>query len=322
MSITLLGTGGTISGTVSAAGTVVPTQRSADLVEAASGEPDVGLIKTRDVLSLSSRAIGPAEMLTIAAAIEAEVASGATGIVVTHGTDTLEETAFALSLLLDTRVPVVLTGAMRPAGSAGSDGAANVRAALIAASDPRLTGYGPVVVMHDELHLARWVTKAHTSRLNAFTSSPAGPAGVIVEDLVRLHHPAPSSLPVGWPLAGLAGRVELLWVAAGMDGLIVDRIGDAVSGLVVAGTGGGHVPPALAAALAQLAQRGCPVVLASRCGQGPVLTRTYDGAGSETQLLAAGLIPAGDLSPVKCRLRLLFGLSAGVNPADLFPVLP
>lgn len=318
-SLSLLGTGGTISASARHDGTLTPARGSAEILEAAEGVQSVGPVTSRDVLSLSSRAVGPHEMFTIAAAVQAEVKSGATGVVITHGTDTLEETAFALSLLLNLHVPVVLTGAMRPPDSAGSDAAANVRAALVAASDPRMAAYGPVVAIHDELHLARWVTKVHTSRLNAFTSGSAGPIGVIVEDRVRLHHPAPSSLALS-RTAAPSGRVELLWVAAGMDGLVVNRIADALSGLVVAGTGGGHVPPLLATALTQLVRRGCPVVLASRCGQGPVLTHSYGGAGSETQLLSAGLVAAGDLSPVKSRLRLLFGLSAALDPAELFPV--
>jgi L-asparaginase len=112
--------------------------------------------------------------------------------------------------------------------------------------------------------------------------------------------------------------VERVWVAAGVDGLLVEALPEQVDGLVVAGTGGGHVPPALARALIGVVDGGRPVVLASRCAAGQVLRATYGGEGSERHLLAAGLVSAGSLSPLKARLRLLFGLSAGLEVDRIF----
>jgi L-asparaginase len=112
----------------------------------------------------------------------------------------------------------------------------------------------------------------------------------------------------------------LIWAVAGADGLLVDAIAECVDGLVVAGTGGGHTSPLLAEALLRVVAAGRPVVLSSRCPGGTVLRNTYGGPGSETHLLAGGLISAGSLSPVKARLRLVFGLSAGLAPRDLFEV--
>ncbi|MGO1971659.1 MAG: asparaginase [Propionibacteriaceae bacterium] len=313
--ISLLGTGGTISAVQSAS---VPDSRgAADL--SAEGGRGPWQVHGRDVMRVSSRAIGPAEMWQLARAVEEEVAAGADGVVITHGTDTLEETAYALSLLLEPRVPVVLTGAMRQPGAPGADGPANVHASLVAAADPRLAVYGPVVVFADEVHAGRSVTKRHSALVSAFASPPVGPVATVVEERVRLLQPPSPESSLLRVTEAPAQRVELLWAVAGADGLLVRALAGQVDGLVVAGTGGGHLPPAMAADVVALVESGTPVVLASRCADGPqVLTETYTGPGSEVHLLSAGLLSGGDLSPIKCRLRLLFGLAAGLEPGILF----
>lgn len=317
--ISLLATGGTISTRPRASG-AVPVQGAEDLA-ASLGELSGTTLVPRDVKKVPSHAVTAADMWDLAAEVGAEIRAGADGVVVTHGTDTLEETAYALALLVDTRVPVVLTGAMRLPHANGPDGLANLGAAVTAASCPDLAAYGPVVVIHDEIHVARLVTKQHSTRVGAFESPSAGPVGVLAEgEVERLLGPPPGSdrLPVAAPPAA---RVELLWTAAGSDGFVVDAIADGVDGLVVAGTGGGHVPHPLADALIRLVETDRPVVLASRCGgAGRVLQRTYAGQGSETHLLSRGLVPAGSLAPLKARLRLLYGLSAGLSASELFPV--
>lgn len=320
--ISLLGTGGTISAVHSAS--VSDSRGAAEL----SAEVGTGSwqVRTRDVMRVSSRAIGPTEMWQLARAVEEEVSAGADGVVITHGTDTLEETAYALSLLLSPRIPVVLTGAMRQPGAPGADGPANVHASLVAAADPRLAAWGPVVVFADQVHAARWVTKRYSALVSAFASPPVGPIGTVIEDRLRLVQPPPTGTPpTGTPPLGLgegppSPRVELLWAVAGADGRLVRALSGQVDGLVLAGTGGGHLPPAMAAEAVAMVENGIPVVLASRCAEGPqVLSETYSGPGSELHLRSAGLLPAGDLAPVKCRLRLLFGLAAGVEPHALFP---
>lgn len=317
--VSLLATGGTISTAGSPKG-VVPRHGADDLAQWVQERFSDVILRTRDVAQTSSRAITPHDMHGLAIAVQQEINDGAEGVVITHGTDTMEETAYALALLVDSPVPVVLTGAMRPSSLLGSDGPANLAGAITAAVDPDLAAYGPVVVHQDEIHLARWVTKLHSARLAAFASPVAGPVGAVVEDGVVLFlGPAPGTdrLPV---MATPNRRIELLWAASGADGLVVDAVGSLVDGLVVAGTGGGHVAPALADALVRLAGTGRPVALASRCTSGQVLSHTYGGLGSETQLLADGLVSAGSLSPLKARLRLIFGLSADMPVRDLFPL--
>lgn len=315
--VSLLAMGGTISKAADAEGE--PPRLGADQLGDSLGAVHAGVVlRTRDITRLSSRAITPADMWQLAAAVEDEIAGGADGIVISHGTDTVEETAYALALLVDAPAPVVLTGAMRPPHVPGADGPANLLAAVTAATYPSLAGYGPVVVFHDEIHTARWVTKQHSARLAAFASPAAGPIGYVAEnDVHLLLGPPPGSdrLPVTAPPTK---RVELIWTAAGTDGLLVDAIAGHADGVVVAGTGGGHVPPALAETLVRVAAT-LPVVLASRCVDGHVLRNSYGGVGSERHLLAHGVLSAGSLSPLKARLRLLFGLSAGLSAADLMP---
>lgn len=315
--ISLLGTGGTISTTPGEAG-AVPGLHAAEMTAALPMGP--WQIQARDVMKKSSRAIGPSDMWDLARAVGEEIAAGADGVVITHGTDTLEETAYALALLLEPTVPVVLTGAMRRPHDPGADGPANLQSALVAAASRELAPYTPVVVVQDEIHVARWVTKQHSARIAAFASPANGPVGAIVEGRVHLMlGPIPASDRLPAESARPRHRVELLWTTAGADGLLVQALAGKIDGLVVAGTGGGHVPPLLAEALVSLAADGCPVVLASRCGDAPqVLTNTYGGVGSEGHLLGAGLVSGGSLSALKCRLRLVFGLAAGLTANELF----
>jgi L-asparaginase len=317
-SISVLGTGGTISTAPSAQG-AVPGRSVGELVELSGGDrhPSVHL-RTRDVVRISSRSMTPQVMHQLAEAVREEIQDGADGVVVTHGTDTLEETVYALAMMLDASVPVVVTGAMRPPHHAGADGPANLAGAIVAASDPSLAPYGPVVVHQDEIHLARWVTKLHSARVAAFASPQAGPVGAVVEDRVVLFHGPPTVSDRLAVTVAPDRRVELVWAVAGADGLVVDAIAEHVDGLVVAGTGGGHVSTPLAEALSRVVASGRPVVLSSRCAAPQVLSSTYAGVGSEIQLLSDGLVSAGALHPLKARLRLQFALSAGLAVDDLF----
>lgn len=328
--VSLLAMGGTIATTPSADG--ARTGRgAAELAAPLAQLPDLAAeVRPVDVRTVPSRSVTPTDMWDLADAVRREIADGVDGVVITHGTDTLEETAYALSLLLETPVPVVLTGAMRGPHLLGADGPANLAAAVAAACHRPLARYGPVVAFQDEIHVAALVTKHHSARVAAFTSPAAGPVGYVIEDEVELllgPPPRPDRLSAVDPEVRLApprARVELVHAVAGSDGTLLDAVaGDpAVTALVVAGTGGGHLAPPAAEAAERMVRSGRPVVLASRCADGPTLSRTYGGTGSESQLLAAGLLPARSLDPLKARLRLLFGLSAGLPADRLFPPRP
>lgn len=315
--ISLLAMGGTISTNAAPAG-ALPVLGAEQLAGAVRGGASDVEIRSRDVVKISGRGVTLLNMWDLATAIGEEIEGGADGVVVTHGTDTLEETAYALSLLVARDIPIVVTGAMRVPGSPGADGPGNLSAAIVVASDRRFAAYGPLVVFQDEIHSARWASKVHSTRVGAFSSPGAGPVGYVVEGrAIAVHGPLPGSdeLP---RVAKPDRRVELLWAVAGADGMLVRSIAGQVHGLVVAGTGGGHVAPALAESLVELAASGCPVVLASRCADAQTLVNTYGGPGSEVHLLANGVYGAGNLSAVKARLRLSFGLSAGLPVQELF----
>ena len=310
--------GGTISAAPDKQGHSIPARSATELVASVPEAGEIAAVSTADVKLVSSRAITPSDMCSLAQRIRVGVREGCDGVVVTHGTDTIEETAYALALQLDLGVPVVLTGAMRLAHEAGTDGPANLVAALRVAVTPRVAMLGPVIVMHDEIHMARWATKVHTSRVAAFSSPGFGPVGHVAEGKVHLHARCAASDYLGMP-DRLDKRVEIIWVSTGADGLLVDAAASAAHGLIVAGTGGGHVPPAMAVSLRSAVERGLPIVLASRCIGGPVLEDTYAGVGSETDLRAIGLHPAGMLAPIKARLRLLAALALGKSAAEVFP---
>ena len=315
--ITVLAMGGTISTSAFPDG-ALPVLGAERLAGDLGASADV-VVRARDVVKISGRGVTLKNMWDLAQMVHEEIEAGVDGIVVTHGTDTLEETAYALALLVDTVVPVVVTGAMRVPGTPGADGPANLNAAFAVAQNPAFASFGPVVVFQDEIHLARWATKTHSARVAAFSSPAAGPVGHVVEGRAIAFSGAPIYKDTLPRTAPPDKRVELLMAVAGADGMVVDAIADRIDGLVVAGTGGGHVAPPFAKSLVDLAHGGLPVVLASRCADAQVLEHTYGGPGSEVDLLGNGIHPAGNLSAIKARLRLAFGLSAGLSAAELFP---
>ena len=317
--VLLVALGGTISAAPDEVGRSFPARAAADLLSSVPDAAAIADVTAADVKQVPSRAVTPADMCALAHEVCDGVAEGYDGIVVTHGTDTMEETAYALALQLDVNIPVVLTGSMRPSHEPGADGPANLIRALRVATTPAAGRLGPVIVMQDEIHLARWVTKVHTSRVAAFSSPELGPVGHVVEGKVHLRVRCAPCDYLGMP-DKLDKRVEIIWVSAGADGLLVDAAAAVAQGLIVAGTGGGHVPPQMTGSLQSAVERGLPVVLASRCIDGPILESTYGGVGSETHLRSIGLHSAGALAPIKARLRLLTALALGKGAAEVFPI--
>jgi L-asparaginase len=316
----LIALGGTIAFDTSDAG-ALPELAGRDLIERA-GNGNSG-VDTLDLASISSIAITSEHLLQLLAAIEQSIGDGYTGIVVTHGTDTIEETAYFLALTIPRgRAAIVLTGAMRHNGLLGADGPANVRDALTVAQMPAALHTGPLVVMAGEIHTARFVTKAHATRHHALGSN-TGPLGQISEDQPEIWFQPRYDDYVGRPTSGNRNlpRVEQVTMTIGNEPHALSAaIRTQPAGLVIAGLGGGHIPPQLLRCVDDAVQRDIPVIIGSRCGDPSTLHRTYAIPGTEIDLQERGALMSGTLSPPKARLRLSVALANGLPPAAAFPV--
>jgi L-asparaginase len=229
------------------------------------------------------------------------------GIVVTHGTDTLEEMAFLLDFSVTCETPIVVTGALRPADNPGADGIANLLGALRVAGSEAARECGVLVVLNDEIHAARFVSKQDTSNLSAFSSPGFGPIGRIAEDRPLLVFRPLRSARIAWRQP--PPEVGLLTVGFSDHFGLRRWVEDPPAGLIIAGVGGGHVPESWVEPLEALARR-IPCILASRCPAGPALRGTYGYPGGERDLIGRGLLSAGTLSAAKARILLAVLLSA------------
>lgn len=314
--ITLFALGGTIAMKPDAGGGAVPAIDAADLVAAVPEIASLADIEPLGLAGVGSANLTLSLIADLARRIESAAEAGADGVVVTQGTDTLADVAFLLGLFLPPSIPVIVTGAMRHAASASPDGPGNLLAAILAATTPQLAGAGVLVAMQDELHAARHVVKRHTCSTGAFRSPGHGPAGRICEGRVQLDfRPRPLSfLPPPedciWP------RVGLVTASFGDGGFLLDHLPAELDGLVIEAFGGGHLCEAAADKAAALAAR-MPVVLASRAGEGRVLESSYGYIGAERDLIARGLLPAGDHEAMKARLLLIALLAQGADRATM-----
>lgn len=307
--------GGTIAMTRGDGRGVVPTQSAQSLVDAV---PE--LTQVADIEATSFRQV-PGAHLTLADVVELATfldrsADGYDGFVITQGTDTLEETAGALDMMWVSPIPVVVTGAMRNPTIPGSDGPANLLAAVTVAASSAGRDAGVLAVLGDEIHAGRLVQKRHTTRPSAFESPAGGPIGVVSEGVVH-RWSTPQRVILSRPDSSAVPPVALLRLGMGEDGRLVEAVRSlGYRGLVVEAFGGGHVPPLVGDSLAAVA-RDMPVVLASRTGAGPVLHNTYGFPGSETDLLGRGLVSAGTWDGLKARILLSLALGSGMHTAAI-----
>ena len=254
-------------------------------------------------------------MLQLARKID-EVAAGedVDGIVVTHGTDVMEEVATFVDLSVTTDKPLVFTGAMRNSSLPGFDGPHNLLNAIQVAAEPRAVGRGVLVCMNDEIHSARAVTKTHTRKTSTFASPGKGPVGVV--DNGQVAYFAPATRGRRYSVTETLPEVPLVWVAAGAGASLLQAALLDGTGVVLAATGIGHVPSWWMPAIRQGIADGKQIVMASRCGSGPT-GLGYAGPGSDLDLAEAGVIFAGYRRPLQTRLELMCALSAGLTPREI-----
>jgi L-asparaginase len=315
--VSILSLGGTIAMAGQGASGVVPALSAEDLVAAVPVLAEVASIEASSFRMVPSAHLKLDDVVALAGEVVRRVGSGADGVVVTQGTDTLEEVVFALDLLLEADAPVVVTGAMRNPTLPGADGPANLLASVRVAASQVARGLGALVVLNDEIHAARFVQKTHSASPAAFQSPITGPIGWVAEGTPRVVLRPPRRHRVAVPADAPDRPVALVTAALGDDGRTLDaleRLG--YEGLVVEAFGGGHLPDAWMEALSRLAAS-MPVVYASRTGRGEMLRGTYGFPGSETDLRARGLIPAGFLDGPKARVLLSLLLRGGAPREEM-----
>ncbi len=304
--VRLLAAGGTISMQGERA---VPRLDAGQLVQAVPELERFTDLSAENVLGLPGPQIQLAQALELARRA-ADAAAGGAGVVITTGTDTLEEIAMLCALQHRAEAPIVLTGANRPASARGADGPANLLDAVTLAASAPGAGLGTVVVFGGEIHAAATVRKTDSTGPVAFTSPVAGPFGRIVDGRVWLHARPPAS-PHIRPRT-IDYRVPIITAALGDAGELLETAAQAADGLVVVAFGAGHLTPGMLAALNSAVRR-APVVITVRPERGSMMHATYGFEGSERDLRDSGAVCVPFLSAAAARIALLCCLGADMG---------
>lgn len=291
-------------------GGVKPSFSAEQLVGAVPALREMVQIEAKTLLALPSGSLKIQDLVEVYKWAKEQIAKGAVGVVITQGTDTLEESAFFLNLVCDEHAPLVITGAMRNADSISSDGAGNIYASVLTAISPQSRDRGVLVVLNDTIHSALWVHKSNTFSLQTFVSINAGIQGLVIENEVKFITPAVSRQI--YPLPDVKfPKVEIIQSYLGCEGEMVELALRAnYSGIIISGVGAGHVSYDM---VDKLRGAQIPVVVASRTGSGICATKTYGYKGSEMDLQNIGCIMSGWLSPIKSRLLLMLLLANNMN---------
>jgi L-asparaginase len=313
--VALIATGGTIASLRDpASGAVRPAVSAAELV-ASVPELSPSISRVQEIETVNGWNMTPETMLAVARAARVALQEpDVVGAVVTHGTDTVEETAFLCDLLVDSEKPVVFAAAMRSGDEPSADGPRNLLAAARVAASEAASGCGALLVMNDEVHAARWVRKVHSFRVNAFASPGPGPVGELTPDALRLRAPAARvSLPVPSSLVGYP--VPVIQAYTGLEEHLIEAVIDSVgaAGVVLEGTGLGNLPGTAMPGIAAARRAGLPVVVATRVAAGGTGI-VYGGPGGGVTLRELGVVAAHRLSAAKARLLLMALLATEPAP--------
>lgn len=313
--IAVLATGGTIAGAAADAsktsGYTAGVIGVEQLLAAVPALADVARIQGEQIASIDSKDMTPALWIALAARINTLLLDDAVnGVVVTHGTDTLEETAYWLHLCVKSAKPVVMTAAMRPSTALSADGPLNLLNAVTVAASAAAAGQGVLVAFNNQIHSARDVTKTSTYAVDAFRSPEVGALGWVQDGQVEFQRSVTRAhtMTCAFVAPDAAAPVEIVLSYAGASRVTIDALVAAgVQGIVIAGTGNGSIHAPLQQAAADAVRAGVVVVRASRVGSGHVMR---DGAASDDKL---GTVTAGTLNPYKARVLLMLALSAGIR---------
>ena len=319
----IVATGGTIASHEGDAG-VVSALRGQALVDALPGLADLadqGAIEVHDLMNINAFRIQPDDMLQIARTARAAAARpDVSGVVVTHGTDTMEESAYLTDLLYAGAEPIVFTGAQRHSGSVGSDGPANLAGAVRLARSPAARGIGTVIAFDGRVDAARVATKLHTSALRAFGAPNGGPLGEMSADgtfHLRYRRARPANLAGG---DTIDARVALVKLVAGIDGMFIDvAVERGFRAVVIEAFGVGNANDAVLASVEAAVTAGVTILVTSRCPAGSVAAVYGNGGGYD--LVRVGATMGGDLSGPKARVLLMAALPKAASPDELVSLL-
>lgn len=306
--------GGTIAMIRDEHGHARPALDAEMLVAAVPGITQVAQVDVETLMNVPSPYLTPRDIFRLSRYISDLAAQGYYGVVITQGTDTLEETVYFLDLLVKEPISVIVTGAQRDPALLSADGPVNIMEAIQVACDEATPQLGAMVVFGSQVLAGSEVVKTHTSRLDTFKSPELGPLGVVDHgQLYWLRRPV---MQDRYSPSHLDARVEVMSVNMGSDGVLLDAaVRAGAQGIVLQALGGGHVPPPMIPVIEATVQKGIPVVMTSRCHSGRLMVNTYGYEGSETHLRRIGVILGSGLSASKARVKLitLLGMGLGVE---------
>ena len=323
----ILATGGTIASVYdSAKGGFVASLSADQLITAAPEIRKYATISYEQVANIGSADMNPGVWLRLLARARVVLADPAVaGVVITHGTDTLEETAYFMDLTVGSPKPVIVVGSQRAASLADSDGPRNLLNAIRVAVSPEAVGMGTMVVMNGQINAAREVTKTNTIAVETFKTLEFGELGVVDVEAVRFYRRPLRRQQVALPSNPQLGRVEIVNHYAGNDGLVLRQLlrgpesfgqRNSHDGLVIAGTGLGNVGERMFEAVKEALDRGTPCVVSTRVPTGRQLP-LYASPGAGLALVRAGCILSDNLSPQKARVLLMVVLAVTRDPAEI-----
>ncbi|HEX6571068.1 MAG TPA: type II asparaginase [Steroidobacteraceae bacterium] len=317
--VRVLATGGTIAGAQTNATGYAYKSAVYDVAAVLASVPhldELAIVSGEQVANIGSQDMSDAIWLELARRVDEALGRADTdAVLITHGTDTLEETSYFLSLVTRSDKPVVMVGAMRPATAISADGPGNLYNGVAVATNPGAKGKGTLVVLNDTIHYARNVVKTNTSSVQTFSSINRGPAGVVHAGKVDWFEPMDRKLgkATGFSVAGRDGlpRVDVIYAHAGMSADLIDAaVAHGAKGIVVAGVGDGNVNMPALDALSRATMRGVVVVRSTRLPSGMVLRNDEIDD-------AKGFVASGELNPAKSRVLLKLALTQTSDPSRI-----
>ncbi|OFI48291.1 L-asparaginase [Floricoccus tropicus] len=311
--ILVLHTGGTISMLEDESGNVKPDQIN-PMNNIQVDLDNVNLI-VEDFFNLPSPQVTLEDMLELKRRIKKAFSDeNIDGVVITHGTDTLEETAYFLDSTIERGKPIVVTGAMRSSNEIASDGTYNFLTSIRVAADDNSANRGVLVVMNDEIHSARFVTKTHTTNVSTFQTPTHGPLGLLTKNHILYFQNEHEDKHID--IDSVKGNVPIIKAYAGMTGELIDLLDlDRLDGLVIEALGAGNLPPLAARSLDRILKNKIPVILVSRCFNG-IAEPVYSYEGGGVQLHSDGVLFSREVNSQKARIKLLIALNAGLKDFD------